>query len=463
MSDSGTLLIVDDEPVAVRNLAHVMRKEGYKTTAVDNGPEALALVERQAFDIILTDLRMDGADGLQILHAAKKHSPGCEVILITGFATLESAVESMRKGAFFYIAKPYRLEEVRQIVSEALHKVRLRRENRSLKEQLQRIRGDAHVITRDPTMLKLLETVHQIAPTGCNVLITGESGVGKELVARALHQHSGSPQGPFVAVNCGVFTEDLLSSELFGHEKGAFTGATTAKAGLMEAAKGGSLFLDEITEMTPSMQVKLLRAVQEREIIRVGGTRPIPIDARFIAATNRHLGEAVAMGKFRQDLYFRLNVITLAIPPLKERRGDIELLVEYFLKRGAQRMDRPVPTIIPEALALLQNYEFPGNIRELENIIERGLALCNHDVITPQHLPNELRIHAIKTFRNRGDRTPTLEELETDYIRWVLDETGGNQTRAAEILGIDRVSLWRKLKKLRLLTGEFGTHATMAR
>ncbi|MBF0139856.1 MAG: sigma-54-dependent Fis family transcriptional regulator [Magnetococcales bacterium] len=451
MSKAGTLLIVDDEPIAVRNLTHIMRKEGYKTTSVDNGPEALALVERQAFDVVLTDLRMEGADGIQILHASKKHSPDTEVILITGFATLESAVESMREGAFFYIAKPFRLEEVRKVVSEAMHKVSLRRENHALKKQLQRMKESGSIITRDPSMLKLMATVQQIGPSGCNTLITGESGVGKELIARTLHQYSGRPQGPFVAVNCGVFTEDLLSSELFGHEKGAFTGALTAKAGYMEAAQGGSLFLDEITEMGPSMQVKLLRAIQEREIIRVGGTRPIRIDVRFIAATNRNLAEAVAMGKFRQDLYFRLNVITLAIPPLKERRGDIALLAEHFLRRESARMDRRVRSITPEAMALLREYEFPGNIRELENVIERAVALCNEEAITPQHLPDELRFQVIKTFRNRGDRAPTLEELETDYIRWVLDETGGNQTMAAVILGIDRVSLWRKLKKFRLL------------
>ncbi|MBF0126262.1 MAG: sigma-54-dependent Fis family transcriptional regulator [Magnetococcales bacterium] len=458
MSESGTLLIVDDELIAVRNLAHVMRKEGYQTTALDNGPDAVALVQRHAFDVVLTDLRMEGADGMQVLQACKRHSPECEVILITGFATLESAVESMREGAFFYIAKPFRLDEVRKVVSEAMQKVRLRRENLALKEQLQRMKGKGPIITRDPAMLKLLETVRQIGPTGCNTLITGESGVGKELIARALHRHSGRPDGPFVAVNCGVFTEELLSSELFGHEKGAFTGAVAAKAGFMETAQGGTLFLDEITEMSLAMQVKLLRAVQEREIVRVGGTQSIPVDVRFVAATNRNLGEAVTLGKFRQDLYFRLNVITLAIPPLKERRGDIALLAEFFLKRGAERMDRKVRSIAPEAMALLRAYDFPGNIRELENVMERAVALCNEESVTPQHLPDALRIQVIRTFRNRGDRAPTLEELETDYIRWVLDETGGNQTMAAEILGIDRVSLWRKLKRLRLRTGEGGLH-----
>ncbi|MBF0427409.1 MAG: sigma-54-dependent Fis family transcriptional regulator [Magnetococcales bacterium] len=454
MSEQGTLLIIDDEPIAVRNLAHVMRKEGYHTTAIDNGLQALTLLKRQSFDVVLTDLRMDGANGMEILQTCKKLYPESEVILITGFATLESAVEAMRDGAFYYIAKPFRLDEVRKMVSEAMHKVHLHRENRELKEKLRRIQEGGPIITRDPVMIKLLETTRQVGPTGCNILITGESGVGKELIAHYLHQHSGHPDGPFVAINCGVFTEELLSSELFGHEKGAFTGAATTKIGLMESAQGGTLFLDEVTEMTLSMQVKLLRAIQEREMMRVGGTRPIHIDVRFIAATNRNLAEAVAQGKFRQDLFFRLNVITLPIPPLKQRRGDIALLADYFLKRGAERMERPARTIAADAMALLREYDFPGNIRELENIMERAVALCNEETITTLHLPDELRIQMIRTFRKRGDRAPTLEELESDYIQWVLNETSGNQTMAAEILGIDRVSLWRKLKRLRLVSEE---------
>ncbi|MBF0181614.1 MAG: sigma-54-dependent Fis family transcriptional regulator [Magnetococcales bacterium] len=454
MVDAGSVLIVDDEAIAMRNLAHVMRKEGYRTTALEDGQEAVALLRRQTFDVVLTDLRMEGSDGMEVLRVCKQRAPESEVILITGFATLESAVEAMREGAFFYIAKPFRLDEVRKVVREAMQKVHLRRENRDLREKLRRLQGDGSIITRDPGMLKLLETVRQVAPTGCNTLITGESGVGKELIARAIHQHGGRPEGPFVAVNCGVFSEDLLASELFGHEKGAFTGAVVAKVGLMEAARGGTLFLDELTEMSLSMQVKLLRAIQEREIMRVGGVRPIAIDVRFIAATNRNLAEAVSLGKFRQDLYFRLNVITLSIPPLKERRGDIALLADHFLKRGVERMDRRVRSIAPEAMAILREYDYPGNIRELENVIERAVALCNEEVITPQHLPDELRIQVIRTFRGRGDRPPTLEELETDYIRWVLDETGGNQTLAAEILAIDRVSLWRRLKKLRMLSAD---------
>ncbi|MBF0416792.1 MAG: sigma-54-dependent Fis family transcriptional regulator [Magnetococcales bacterium] len=453
MAETGTILIVDDEPIALRNLDHVMRKEGYATVAVGSGAEAVQCLHKQRFDVVLTDLRMEGMDGMGVLQTTRKVAPESEVILITGYATLESAVASMREGAFFYLAKPFRLDEVRKVVSEALHKVRLRRENRELKEQLQQLRGETQVrlITRDPAMLKLLETVRQIAPTGCNTLIIGESGVGKELIARALHHQGGRKEMPFVAVNCSVFHEELLSSELFGHEKGAFTGAVQTKIGLMEAAHGGTLLLDEVAEMSPAMQVKLLRVLHEREIMRVGGVRPIPVDVRFVAATNRNLEEAVTEGRFRQDLYFRLNVITLTIPPLRQRRGDIALLTEYFIKRSAMRMERPARQLLPEALALLREYDFPGNIRELENIIERAVALCNEERIGAQHLPETLRMQVIRTFRSRGDRAPTLEELERDYIIWVLEHAGGNQTLAAEILGIDRVSLWRKLKRIRPL------------
>ncbi|MBF0626589.1 MAG: sigma-54-dependent Fis family transcriptional regulator [Magnetococcales bacterium] len=452
--NKGNLLIVDDEAIAVRNLAHVMRKEGYKVTTAENGNRAWEILERQPFEVVLTDLRMEGMDGMQLLQRCKARYPETEVILITGFATLESAVEAMRDGAFFYLAKPYRLEEARKVVSEALTKVHLKRENQLLKEKLRGMRTKGPIITRDPGMLRLLETARQVAPTGCNILITGESGVGKELIARDLHAHGGRADGPFVAVNCGVFTEELLAGELFGHEKGAFTGATNFKPGLMEAARGGTLFLDEVTEMSLAMQVKLLRVIQERELLRVGGTRPIPVDARFIAATNRDLNEAVHGGRFRQDLYFRLNVITLAVPPLKERRGDIELLANHFLRRAAERMERPAQRIAPEAMALLREYEFPGNIRELENIVERAVALSDGVELTPAHWPETLRLGVIRAFHKRPGGSPTLEELEADYIQWVLGETGGNQTLAATILGIDRVSLWRKLKKLRLVAEE---------
>lgn len=443
---SGKLLIVDDEKVAMKNLEHVMKKEGYAVTATQSGSNAQALLEKQSFDVVLTDLRMEKVDGMQILRRCRENHPDTEVILITGYATLESAVEAMKHGAFYYIAKPYRLDEVRKVVAEALEKIRLKRENRSLREQVESYQGKVRILTQDHHMQHLLDMARQVAPTDCNILVTGESGTGKELFARYLHHHSRRASGPFVAVNCGAFNEELLANELFGHEKGAFTGAV-GKGGLLLAASGGTLFLDEVTEMSPAMQVKLLRVIQEREVLPVGGTRPVKVDVRFIAASNRNMKDWVADGRFRQDLYFRLNVVNLHIPPLSERRDDIPLLAQYFLDRAAAVMGRPVQTLSEEALTLLKNYDFPGNVRELENIIERGVALCQGETLEPAHLPDDLRDLGIRAFRRREGRVASLEEQEREYIQWVLEETHGNQTLAAQMLGIDRVSLWRKLKR----------------
>jgi transcriptional regulator with PAS, ATPase and Fis domain len=307
--------------------------------------------------------------------------------------------------------------------------------------------GTAPILTQDAGMQRLLETAQRAAATDCNILITGESGTGKELLARFVHDHSTRRERPLVAVNCGAFSEELLANELFGHEKGAYTGATERRTGLIESAQGGTLFLDEITEMAPTMQAKLLRAVQEREILRLGGTRPVRVDLRFIAASNRDLKESVAEGRFRQDLYFRLNVVNLHLPPLASRRDDIALLVRHFLTKHATLMKRPVRDIAPEALALLAAYDYPGNVRELENLIERAVAVAPGDVIQIGHLPESLRRFQVTTLRKDTGALPTLEAQEAEYIKWVLDQTAGNRTRAAEILGIDRVSLWRKIRR----------------
>ncbi len=447
MEGTAKILVIDDERIALRNLEHVMKKEGYEVTATQSGPNALKLLEEQPFDVVLTDLRMEKVDGMQILNKSRELYPDTEVIMITGYATLDSAVESMKHGAFYYIAKPFKLEEVRKVVKEAVHKVRLKTENRQLREQLESYQGKVKIITQDPNMQKLLETARQIAPTDCNVLITGESGTGKELFARFIHLNSKRAEGPFFAINCGAFTEELLSNELFGHEKGAFTGANSVKKGLLEMASGGTLFMDEVTEMPPSMQVKLLRVIQEKEVLRVGGTESLKVDVRFVAATNRDIHDTMKSGGFRQDLYFRLNVVSLRIPPLSERKDDIPLLSYYFLKKYALLMKKGVTEIAEDVIALLLNYDFPGNVRELENIIERGVALTNGTTIETGHLPEDLRELNIKTFRKKEGKIPSLEEQEMTYIQWVLNEVGGNKTLAAQILGIDRVSLWRKLKK----------------
>ena len=443
----GRLLIVDDEKVALKNLEHVMKKEGYAVTATQSGANALAHLDKQAFDVVLTDLRMEKVDGMQVLQKCRAAHPDTEVILITGFATLESAVEAMKHGAFYYIAKPFRLDEVRKVVAEALAKVRLRRDNQALREQVESYQGKVRIITQNAEMQRLLDMARQIAPTDCNVLITGESGTGKELFAHYLHHHSKRAARPFLAVNCGAFNEELLANELFGHLRGAFTGAGGDKQGLLVAADGGTLFLDEITEMSPAMQVKLLRVIQEREVLPLGATKAVKVDVRFVAATNRNVLDMARGGDFRQDLYFRLNVVNLQIPPLSRRKEDVPLLAYHFLRKCAARMGKEVVEITPEAMDLLKAYDFPGNVRELENIVERGVAITTGPAIEAASLPEDLRELAIRTFRKKEGRLPSLEEQERDYIRWVLQEAGGNQTLAAQILGIDRVSLWRKLKR----------------
>ncbi|OGW23495.1 MAG: Fis family transcriptional regulator [Nitrospirae bacterium GWB2_47_37] len=447
MNNNPKILIVDDEKIALKNLEHVIKKEGYNVTATQSGQNALKHLEEQYFDVVLTDLRMEKVDGMQILKKCRELHPDAEVIMITGYATLESAVNAMKHGAFYYIAKPFKLDEVRKVVKEATEKVRLKKENTSLREQIEKYQGKVRIITQDSSMQGLLDTAKQIAPTDCNVLINGESGTGKELFARYIHFNSKRSGGPFFAINCGAFTEELLGNELFGHEKGAFTGATEMKKGLIETASGGTLFLDEITEMPPSMQVKLLRVIQEREVLRVGATEPVKIDVRFIAATNRDIQDAIKSKHFRQDLYFRLNVVSLRIPPLSERKDDIPLLSYYFLKKYTAIMKKDLNEISQDVIALLMNYDFPGNVRELENIIERGVALSNGNTIESGHLPEDLRELSIRTFRKKEGKIPSLEEQETAYIKWVLSEAGGNKSLAAQILGIDRVSLWRKLKK----------------
>ncbi|MCU4138090.1 MAG: sigma-54-dependent Fis family transcriptional regulator [Thermodesulfobacteriota bacterium] len=441
------ILIVEDERVTLRNLEYVLKKEGYDVVGTTSGSNALKLLQEENFDLILTDLKLEKVDGIEILEKCKTISPDAEVIIITAYATISSAIESMKKGAFYYLPKPFKLEEVKKLVKEALEKVKLKKEITKLKKLIKTGEKPVIIITQNPKMQKILETAKQIASTDCNVIITGESGTGKELLARYIHYNSLRNNGPFVAINCGVFNEELLANELFGHEKGAFTGAEATKKGLIEVANKGTLFLDEITEMSPSMQAKLLRVIQEKEFLRLGGTTPIKVDVRFIAATNKDLKSLIKEGKFREDLYYRLCVVSFKLPSLAERKEDIPLLAYYFLKKYSSLMKKEVKEISPLALEILMNYDYPGNIRELENIIERGVALATGDTLEPGHLPEDLQFLKIKTFRKKEGRYPTLEEQEKEYILWVLKEVGGNKSLAAQILGIDRVSLWRKLKK----------------
>ncbi len=444
------LLIVDDEKIALKNLSHVLKKEDYDVTSTISGQSALKMIRERTFDIVLTDLRMEKVDGMKILRKCKEISPDTEVIMITGYATVETAIEAMQHGAYHYIAKPFKLDEVRNVVKEASEKVRLKKENVELKERLENVEEKLKIITEDPQMIRLLDMAREIAPTDCNTLVTGESGTGKELMARYIHLHSRRVDGPFLAVNCGAFTEDLLANELFGHEEGAFTGATVLKKGLVEIASEGTLFLDEISEMSPSMQVKLLRVIQAREFQRIGGTKSITVNVRFVAATNRDLKELIESGEFRHDLFYRLNVVTLHQPPLAERKEDIPLLAYHFLKKYAALMGKETTEISEEVLKLLREYNFPGNVRELENIIERGVALSRGETLAMSSLPDDLKGFCLKTYRRQEGKFPSLEDQEKTYIRWVLEEVDGNKSKAAQILGIDRVSLWRKLKKFDL-------------
>jgi DNA-binding NtrC family response regulator len=449
--DTPHILLIDDEPIALMNLSHVLEREGYTVTACKDGESGLAEMQSTEFDLVLTDLRMPGIDGMDVLRHVRELTPDVPVIMITGHATLDSAVDAMKAGAYHYIAKPFRLDEAREVVRSALELRRVKRENSELKGRIEDLSSRASIITQDLGMQRLLETARQIAGTDTSVVIHGESGTGKELLARFIHQHSQRTDGPFVAFNCGALHEEIAASELFGHEKGAFTGANATKIGLFEAAQGGTLFLDEVAEMPLLMQVKLLRVLQERELMRVGSTQPIDIDVRVIAASNRDLKAAVDEGQMRNDLYFRLNVVTLTLPALRERRDDIPLLAYYFLRKFSTIMEHDVQEISTEAMQRLVDYDYPGNVRELSNFIERGVALANEKTLDIVHLPQNLGSLSVRVFKPEMAATPTtLKEQETEHILHALKMADGNRTQAAKILGIDRVSLWRKLKKLGL-------------
>jgi len=443
------ILLIDDEQIALSNLSHVLEREGYTVTACKDGESGLAEMQSTEFDLVLTDLRMPGIDGMDVLRHVRETTPDVPVIMITGHATLDSAVDAMKAGAYHYIAKPFRLAEAREVVRAALDLRRIKRENSQLRLCIEDLSSRAPIITQDLGMQRLLETARRIAGTDTSVVIHGESGTGKELLARFIHQHSLRSEGPFIAFNCGALHEEIAASELFGHEKGAFTGANATKIGLFEAAQGGTLFLDEVAEMPLLMQVKLLRVLQERELMRVGSTQPIDVDVRVIAASNRDLKAAVDEGYMRNDLYFRLNVVTLTLPALRERRDDIPLLAYYFLRKFSTIMQRDIQEISAEAMLRLLDYDYPGNVRELSNFIERGLALAYEKTLDIEHLPQNLGALSVRVFKPEMAVTPTtLKEQETEHILHALKIAGGNRTQAAKILGIDRVSLWRKLKKL---------------
>jgi DNA-binding NtrC family response regulator len=443
----GRILVVDDETTALKSLRRILEKEGHTVSTYSNPVRALHKLKQEHFDIVLSDLMMPHLDGLELLDQIKQVAPRVEVILITGYASLAGAVEATKKGAFDFLAKPFTPQDVREKVRQALSQKQAHDLARRLDSGDSSEEQDSLIIGQSPQMLRVAEVIAQIAPTDCSVLITGESGTGKELAARSIHARSRRAAGPWVAFNCAAFNRELMENELFGHEKGAFTGAHQAKAGLLEVAQGGTVFLDEVGEMPPAMQVKLLRALQEREVLRVGATRPRPVDIRVLAATARDLKAETDAGLFRQDLFYRLNVVSLTLPRLAERRDDIPLLVYHFLEKFKRRMGKKIVGIAPEALALLSGYAYPGNVRELRNIMERAVALCQGDMILARDLPPDLASVELANFTRTSGEAPTLEQLEKEYIRHILGMAGGVRSKAAEILGIDRVSLWRKMKK----------------
>ncbi len=444
--DQARILIVDDDDVARRNFTRLLQREGFYVATAKTGSAALECLSESSYDLVMTDLVMEDLNGLELLARIKRQFPGMEVILITGYASIPTAIEAIKKGAYHYIEKPVRPAEMVHLARQAIEKKRLREQVVKLEA---RIKGDLEepiLIGQSRQMVEAIKQIKQVARVDCNVLITGESGTGKELAASMIHYHSPRRHKRFLAINCGGFAEELLANELFGHEKGAFTGASSARAGLLETASGGTLLLDEIGDMPPSMQVKLLRAIQEQELIRVGGNRPIPIDVRVISATNQDLKKAVSAGLFRQDLYYRLNVVAIDIPPLRDRRVDIPLLANFFLRRFAKRFHREIKGFSEETLALIKSYYFPGNVREMENIIEHAVAMARDDVINVKELPSDFSKIGVFSFDQTDSEIMPLREMERKYIEWVLSRVGRNKTQAAKLLGIDRSSLWRHLK-----------------
>lgn len=446
MSVSGKILIVDDDPGSLSSLGEAMTREGYTVTLASSGEEALRLGNEQDFDVVITDLRMQGVDGLQVVRTLKNSRPDTVVIVMTGFASMETVVDAISAGAYDYISKPFRLDQMRLKVRQSMDQANLLRENRDLREKAQDRDLQGVIIGSSPKMVEVFKTIAKVASTDATVLVQGDSGTGKELVARSIHGLGPRKERPFLAVNCTSVAESLLESELFGYVKGAFTGAATSKRGIFEAADRGTVFLDEIGDTTPAMQSKLLRVLESGEIMPVGSSVTSHVNVRIIAATNLDLTELVAGKKFREDLYYRLKVVTIELPPLRERLSDLPLLFDFFLKKYSSRAGKTL-AVNPQVFSYLEGFSWPGNVRQLENVVERAVALNTSGVFDIEDLPEE--IQSVRRSASRRGDSPwlTLEQTEERYIREVLEGTGGNISRAADILGIDRRTLYRKLEK----------------
>ena len=447
-----TVLIVDDESAIVDTLRILLKNEGFAAHVAFGGKQGLDQIAAIRPDIIISDIRMPAVGGLDILSAARAQDPDVPVILMTAQASLQSAISAVNDGAFHYVQKPFQNDALVAIVRRAAETRQLKTENRALKREISRRDHVDKPIGTNRAWLDILNVAETVATTDSTVLLQGESGTGKGVVARYIHQLSNRTNGPFVSINCGALPESLLESELFGHVKGSFTGAIKDKSGMFSAAQGGSFFLDEIGETTPATQVKLLRVLQHREVIPVGATEPIAIDARIIAATNRNLEEEISRGNFRSDLFYRLNVIAIDIPPLRERREDILILAESFLSAIALKRNETQKVLSAEATQQMQDYAWPGNVRELENAIERAVILASGGTIHASALPDRVKLRRPETLTAaRAVSNPSLEMIERAYIMWVLGNEGGNKSRAAEVLGIDASTLHRKLSRFELV------------
>ena len=449
-SEAGKILVVDDDADMRGLLSDVLESDGYRVGTAESGEKALQALAEEQYDLVLTDLRMKGMLGTALLSEIKHRYPDTGVILMTAFGTVETAIEAMKGGAMDYLIKPVKTDDVLRTAGRAAREVQLRREVTHLRREVYKEYSFHQILGKSRPMQEVFELIRRVADSPSNLLITGESGTGKELVAKAIHYNSDRRDRPFVAVNSAAIPEQLLESELFGHMRGAFTDAKADRPGLFEEAQKGTLFLDEISELPLMLQAKLLRAIQEREIRRVGSTKSIPVDVRIIAATNLNLADEVKAKHFREDLYYRLNVIEIRLPPLRDRRDDIPLLVENFLHKCAKANRKPLQGISESSLALLIDYSWPGNVRELENIIERAVTLARGEKIMPEDLPATVQGSRgdRRVLDDAAERTLPLQEVEWEYIKKILEKTGGNKYQAAQALGIDRKTLYRKLAEM---------------
>ena len=446
MMDKNRILIIEDDKRLREILKKILDRKGFRVDLATNGSEGIARIKQDFYDMALTDLKMPGMDGIEVLRAIKKISPKTYVIIMTAYGTIDSAVEAMRNGAFDYVTKPFKTEEISIVLEKASEDRELRRKIEDLTKKVEQTSKFDNIIGKSKAMRAVFEMIRRVSKTDATVLITGKTGTGKELVTRAIHNGSERTGKPFVVVNSSAIPETLLESELFGYVKGAFTGALRDKRGLFQEAHEGTLFLDEIGEIPPSTQVKLLRAIEDRVITPVGGTKGEKVDLRLIAATNHDLQEEVSQGRFRGDLYYRLKVMSIHLPELKERREDVPLLANHFLKKYDTALKKEVKVISKETLSLLMDYDWPGNVRELEHVIERGVLVCDSEEILPDHLPVEIQLPEEAHIRRAVEEGRSLEEIEKTHIQLILKITGGHKEKAATILGIDRRTLYRKLK-----------------